>query len=789
MGSKTYTSHNVSRMMDDDQIHPMSKSVVLAYLRANDSASTKTSTRSLADYLAEGRQSTIIAKLKRAHRMSKANTYAIGEVKGSYQFKPTKERLNTQLVSTLDTILGFTPDIIYQEFGKANYYHIAKYTLQESYGYNPITNEVLNESDRIGKNVFLKDIIIELNQTTIDLSDQVQLVLQGPAATSGYTPFRLAMPRPHSQIQITSAVPDSKCTFVLCYADDLGNEVAYNITMEYFNYVSPNEAPVGSIDENTALEFNPDVIAPSVPAPTTDADYVMAYYTYTRNDKEYAEYFTYRTGTNLIAKLEGVTESVEKTGIYPPRLYARMRGTNYVKYSKDTAEYKAMTKFGKLLGIKWKDWVEEVHENMSGLRYVREIFLTFGLEANSNNKLIHQYLYHYFNTAYRGLPNEFISTYAGDTTTIGGFIGPYGNVPSSTVREELALPTGAKQGTTIHLKDLLHTSGIAFDSIAKQTLQGTITEVGKYTFKYANRVHTYYYQETKSTYTAISVYNLQSVDKMDGNRWLTSSGDSEDLIVPLDLAITAKLTSVELERLYAMAMQLVVNTYQKVKKKWYQKGIFKFVMFVVAVVITVFFPPAGVAALSAMAVVVGIGMAIAVSVVIRLLQKLVISLGLSSTVFQVIMVILAVVAAGYGGYLGYTNTTGMAGMTASNVMLVSNAAFAMANAGNQVALVKAMKQYQQSVLDLQARDQSLKEKVEALGLLQVPTPDVMIYLPPVSLEIKLGEEPEDYYEKSIHNVNVGTYVYDYIESYVDINTLLPDLNTLSINLENTRYVV
>ena len=774
MGSKTYRTNNVSRMIEDDQIQPMSKSVVLAYLRSNDSASTKTSTRSLADYLVEGRQSTIIAKLKRAHRMSKSDTYAMGSVKGSYEFKPTKERLNTQLVSTLDTILGFTPDIVYQEFGKANYYHIAKYTLQESYGYNPLTNEVLNESDRIGKNVFLKDIVIELNQTTVDLSDQVQLVFQGPAATSGYTPFRLAFSRPHSQIQVTSAVPDSKCTFVLCYADDLGKEVSYNITMDYSNYVSLNDAESESIDENTELEYDPDVIAPSIPTPTTDADYVMAYYTYTRNDKKYAEYFTYRTGTNLIAKLEEVVESVEKTGIYPPRLYARMRGNNYAKYTEDTAEYKSMTKFGKLLGIKWKDWVEEVHENMSGLKYVREIFLTFGVEANSKNKLIHQYLYHYFDTAYRGLPNKYVSSYT---------------VKSGFIKMNLALPTGAKQGTTIHLKDSLHTSGIAFDAIAKEILKGKVAEVGKYTFKYSKRAHTYYYQETESTYTAITLYNLQSIDRMDNSHWFTPSGNSEDLIVPLDLAITAKLSSVELEKLYAMAMQLVVNTSQTVKKKWYQTGIFKFVMFVVAVVITVLFPPAGVAALSAMAVVVGIGMAIAVSVVIRLLQKLVVALGLSSSIFQVIMVILAVVAAVYGGYLGLTNTTGMAGMTASNVMLASNAAFAMANAGNQSALIKAMNQYQQSVLDLQARDESLKDKIEALGLLQVPTPEIMIYLPPVSLEIKLGEEPEDYYEKSIHNVNVGTYVYDYIESYVDINTLLPDLNQLSINLENARYAV
>lgn len=775
MGSKTYRTHNVSRMIDDENIQPMSKSVVLAYLRSTDSASTKTSTRSLADYLVEGRQSTIIAKLKRAHRMSKSDTYAMGEVKGSYEFKPTKERLNTQLVSTLDTILGFTPDIVYQEFGKANYYHIAKYTLQESYGYNPVTNEVLNESARIGKNVFLKDIVIELNQTTVDLSDQVQLVFQGPSATSGYTPFRLALPRPHSQIQVTSAIPDSKCTFVLCYADDLGKEVSYSITMDYTNYISPNDTDSNVIDEDTVLGNNPDVIAPSIPAPTTDADYVMAYYTYTRNDKKYAEYFTYRTGTNLIAKLEEVVESIEKTGIYPPRLYARMRGTNYVKYSEDTEEYKSMNKFGKLLGIKWKEWVEEVHENMSGLQYVREIFLTFGLEANSKNKLIHQYLYHYFDSAYRGLPNVSAKSYS---------------VKGKFISKVVALPASARQGVTVHLKDSLHTSGISFAAINKETVKGTIAEVGKYTFKYTNRAHTYYYQETESTYIAISVYNLQSIDKMDNSHWFTPSGTSEDLIVPLDLAITANLTSVELEKLYAMSMQMVVNTYQKVKEKWYQTGIFKVVMFIVAVVITVFFPPAGLATLGTMALVaVGVGIYVAVSIVIRLLQKLVISLGLSSTIFQVIMIVLAVVAAVYGGYLGYTDTAGVAGMTASNVMLVSNAAFAMANAGNQSALAKAMKQYQQSVLDLQARDESLKDKIEALGLLQVPTPEIMIYLPPVSLDIKLGEEPEDYYEKSIHNVNVGTYVYDYIESYVDINTLLPDLNQLSINLENARYDV
>lgn len=761
-------------MIDDENIQPMSKSVVLAYLRSTDSASTKTSTRSLADYLVEGRQSTIIAKLKRAHRMSKSDTYAMGEVKGSYQFKPTKERLNTQLVSTLDTILGFTPDIVYQEFGKANYYHIAKYTLQESYGYNPITNEVLNESDRIGKNVFLKDIVIELNQNTVNLSDQVQLVFQGPAATSGYTPFRLAMPRPHSQIQVTNAVPDSKCTFVLCYADNLGKEVSYNITMGYTNYISPNDTDSDTIDEDTVLGTNPDVIAPSVPAPTTDADYVMAYYTYTSNNKEYAEYFTYRTGTNLIAKLEEVVEDVEKTGIYPPRLYARMRGTKYTVYAEDAPEYKSMNKYGKLLGIKWKDWVEEVHNNMSGLEYVREIFLTYGVEANSKNKVIHQYLYHYFDIAFRGLPNVSAKGYDGKDKFLS---------------KAVSYPASARQGVTIHLKDLLHTSGISFAAIDKQLVKGTITDVGKYTFKYVNGAHTYYYQETENTYTSIAVYNLQSIDLMDGNHWFTPSGTSEDLIVPLDLAITANLTSVELEKLYSMSMQLVVNTYQKVKKKWYQTGIFKFVMFVVAIVITVFFPPAGVAALSATAVLVGIGMSIAVSVAIRLLQKLVISLGISSTIFQVVMVIIAVVAATYGSYLGYTKTAGMAGMTANNVMLVSNAAFAMASAGNQSALIKAMNQYQQSVLDLQARDESLKEKVEALGLLQVPTPDVMIYLPPVSLEIKLGEEPEDYYEKSIHNVNVGTYVYDYIESYVDINTLLPDLNQLTINLENARYVV
>ena len=776
MGKKTYRSHNVSRMLDDEHIQPMSKSVVLAYLRSNDSASTKTSTRSLSDYLAEGAQSTIIAKLKRAHIMSKSPTYAMGELKGNYEFKPRKEVLNLKLTDTLRNILGITPNIVYQELGQANYYHIAKYVLQESYGYNQITNEVVRESTRVGKSVYLKDILIQLNEDTVEYAEHEQLALLGPSASSGYTPFRLALPSPHTELQITNAVSDSKCTFIFCYADDAENEVTYTTTMDYTAYVSPNAPPAGSIDENTVLGTNPNVIAPTMPATTLDADYVMAYYTYIRDDQEYGEYFTYRLGSNLIAALEGILEVKDRFGMYPPRLYARMAGQKYSKkYTKDDPEFKSMKKYAKLLGIRWEEWVEELHESMSGLEYVREIYLTVAAEANSKNPIIHQYLYHYFETAFRGLPNIRAS-------------GNYGE--GTWYRKDLLIPTTAKKGASITLQDNIHKSGIKFSAIEKAVRNGKLTDVGKYGSTFTRGKHTYYYQNTENTYTAIDVYNLSSSAVMDNAHRLSVASDSEDLVVPIDLAIKANLTTVELERLYTMSLQLVVNTSQTVKKKWYETGVFKFIMAVVGIAIGVFFPPAGVAAYGAMAVVlVAVGMTVAISIAITLLQKLVISLGLGNTFFQAIMVILAVVAAVYGGYLNVTNTTGVVGMTASNVMLVSNAAFAMANAGNQVALAKAMSQYQQSVLDLQARDQSLKEKVEALGLLQVPTPEIMIFLPPVSLDIRLGEEPEDYYEKSIHNVNVGTYVYDYIESYVDINTLLPDLNQLTINLENARYVV
>ena len=144
-----------------------------------------------------------------------------------------------------------------------------------------------------------------------------------------------------------------------------------------------------------------------------------------------------------------------------------MRGTKYTKYAEDTPEYKSMTKFGKLLGIKWKDWVEEVHDNMSGLEYVREIFLTFGVEANSKNKVIHQYLYHYFDTAFRGLPNVSAKGYTVKGKSIN----------------KVSVPASARQGVTIHLKDSLHTSGISFAAVDKQTIKGTITDVGKYTTK------------------------------------------------------------------------------------------------------------------------------------------------------------------------------------------------------------------------------------------------------------------------------------------------------------------
>jgi hypothetical protein len=75
--------------------------------------------------------------------------------------------------------------------------------------------------------------------------------------------------------------------------------------------------------------------------------------------------------------------------------------------------------------------------------------------------------------------------------------------------------------------------------------------------------------------------------------------DESGFIIPLNEDLYRSMGMKDKTQMATASCFLVFNSYQIVKQKWYQTDLFKFLLIVVAVVLTVFFPPAGAAAKAA----------------------------------------------------------------------------------------------------------------------------------------------------------------------------------------------
>ena len=220
----------------------------------------------------------------------------------------------------------------------------------------------------------------------------------------------------------------------------------------------------------------------------------------------------------------------------------------------------------------------------------------------------------------------------------------------------------------------VYTQQISFSSIGYMDIEGTIGAVGSvqsgqgisnvtvgrkvkgllYRPSATSSYHYYRKQLTATTYREVRVYSLSSTEVVQGGYSTTASGDSENLLIPLDLAVNHEFNPRQLEELYTKSMYVVLNTIKVVKTKWYQTGVFKAIMFIVAVVVSYFFPPGGAAVWTWTAAAYAVVQAVVISLVISLVVKLLVSLGVNVGIAAAIVAIASLI---YGGYLAFTKTT------------------------------------------------------------------------------------------------------------------------------------
>lgn len=136
-----------------------------------------------------------------------------------------------------------------------------------------------------------------------------------------------------------------------------------------------------------------------------------------------------------------------------------------------------------------------------------------------------------------------------------------------------------------------------------------------------------YWQRTADSYTYLDIVGMSHTNSIYGGKSVgitaTEALDDTDesgFIIPLHYDTIKEMSLVDSTQMSTACMFLVVNTYQVVKKKWWQTGFFKIILYVIAVAVTIFINPG-----------LGIGMALLITAV-------------NFVVFQILLLIIEKIA-------------------------------------------------------------------------------------------------------------------------------------------------
>jgi hypothetical protein len=467
--------------------------------------------------------------------------------------------------------------------------------------------------------------------------------------------------------------------------------------------------------------------------------------------------------------------SKEDENPYYPVVMLRQNNEDLFAESEiNTPDYISSKKLLNIYGIDVAELANNLNENPD-IDQVDHIYLVSGVALNTEKESGLSYLINYF---------DYVSDVA-VTPEIPRIVIERGR--SVYNYQEHILHQGVTYGlNSVSIKEGGLDSSIYWTKIEKQLLQGRIGKIGfvksKITIKDKMELITFSEQIDKNTYKEIKVYNLKHIDRIYKNytvetnlKDLLNKPDEHTIVVPLHSVVVESLPSFTRNALFYGAPHLVFYSHDVIKLKWYQTGLFKAFMLIVAIVVLVY---TGIDVYTVFAATLATEGAVAAAIYLAtvVLQSIALSYVFKYSIkvlgqeFAFLVAILAFAASLMGDFSGVSTL-----MTswAEELMLASaglSKAISDDIAEDLKDLMDKMSVFQEDAKSLM---DELEQKQELLAPSKLLNPMEFARVEPV---INLNESPSDFYNRTIHNVNVGPLAFSAIEDFVDINLALPKVN-------------
>lgn len=724
----TRVGTSVSRVVSDDSIPNAAQAGTLRAL-FNDG--------NVPNYIMEELVSSLGVKAERMYRYAEEN-YVYGLPSGDV-YSSTQGR--AQVVEVLEILEAQEISIDYSHFGAPNALHIGWMKLVDEYGYDDQTNQLGTLSAMKNFPVYLKDMVVVVPAARINTVAKETIEQWGRAPCSGYTPLRL-----NNVGEIRNMVSHSPIT-----VSNTAAEIQLRVTYTW-------KRPDGLLEESITLSINE--------ASLGDGYFHAKYFVGGQ-----MKFWMYENDTGTYPLLDQVfVDAPAAAGSYFPFTYFRYAKQSTISDPTSQA-YKTSARMVKYLNMDYHTVASAIDENPD-IGDVEQAMMIFAVPSVSTNRIESRYLFDYFDTMHGALGGN-IST-AARYVLSSSLRDGYGGVLSAAVRESLT------QNSTV-IQDARFQMILSNNGVHKLLRSGSIGEVDAYLSDYGVcyvedsvyvsetgttevsttpiNVHRYRHQLSANMYEEILVLGLKMTYRIYGGH--TTVGDETDdiLLIPIDLNVSRNYSIKDREILYTRSLHFVFNSRTVTKVKWYQQEWFSTFLFVVAVVLTILYPPAYLVAagLTGAALVIA---SIVINLVIKLALEKVFDF-LVKVLGQDVATILAIIALVYVGYqVGVNGVNGAP--FASDLLMLSN--------GLNMAVLKdkfsdLMTEYDQFREFTESQNELLEKANELLENSTVLSPFVIF-----------GEKPEEFYNRTIHFGNIGTLGINAISSYVDIALTLPKLN-------------
>lgn len=365
--------------------------------------------------------------------------------------------------------------------------------------------------------------------------------------------------------------------------------------------VTTRPAEPGEVDHTDTVTTNPDAYTEVTTVTVVDVTGATAEDTVTVTTviTSRPKFWMYQIGLGTYPVIDLWLSATDLSSPYYPSIPIRVNNVDMTDEAhQDTDLYKTGKKVLKKVGIKIEDLAEQVLDNPD-IDDVDYCYVTFGVNLNAKSQECRRYLYRFFEhlRSISGVeeadfsswlpgsgttpPTNVLKVYSAENRDHHHDIEIQWQYINTTVSAGEAFPGAKPDDVYVGIEGTLDEIDIGPDLKIDKTKLIARRQTGVDTYEQMEIVGlTYENFVYKGKSVMISAYDSFKEPEPEEE-------EEEGFIVPLNYEIIRNTPMVELTDLAYQCNHLVFNCYKVVKQKWYQSGIFKVILIIVAIVIIV----------------------------------------------------------------------------------------------------------------------------------------------------------------------------------------------------------